>query len=274
MTALEATEARAQLGLTTEQLAADLGVTEREVLAWEAGEVTLPKGLARRLAWNAAVAQRKAALERSGLPVGPWVAELNAAPPPKSPKESQARFAAMRKHGAECAICKARGEWATKNLPPLPEPPLPAWITLLNMLQKAISRLPAWLRPAAWGGILAGALVLTRAVIGALTYGLSVQLLVTVGETIGVGVYGGAVGGLAYTLVRRATRRLGRFGDYVTGVVCVWAFFAAFAAPLALFTSDPDFRSPVVWWIGAIVGVVFGVIIGRNLSGASQRDEA
>jgi len=116
------------------------------------------------------------------------------------------------------------------------------------------------------GAMIVGAWTLLRAVflIGAGSAPLNRGTVLTVLGAIGVGAYGGVVGGVAYRLARGPSRRLGRAGDYVTGVVVLYAYLAAFGIPAALFTSDDTFRSPAGWIAFLVIGTLLGLVIGHS----------
>ena len=81
MTAADLTRARALLGMSTGELAAEIGLTEPVVRAWEEGSLRIPREYAMQIVWRAAVAERQAALASSGLPECTWVARwMDAAP--------------------------------------------------------------------------------------------------------------------------------------------------------------------------------------------------
>ncbi|MEJ2217464.1 MAG: hypothetical protein P8099_12705 [Gemmatimonadota bacterium] len=264
MERMEAATARERLGFSPEQLAAELGVTEAEVEAWEAGRMAVPKSAARRLAWRAALAERKAALAASGLPECDWLKAWEAEPVPTKMKERVKRLEAANAHAAACPVCKARADYVKQHLPPLPEQPVPAWAGALRWFMAKVQLLPKWARPAAYGGALIGGIVVIRAALAGLAVGFSFHLLETAGAGIGIGVYMGAVGGIAYHLVREPFRAFGRAGDYLTGIVCMFAYLLAIGVPVDLLTNDPDFRGLTSWIVFSGVAVVFGLVIGHT----------
>ena len=83
MTAEDLTRARTVLGLSPGELAAEIGLTEPVVRAWEDGSLRIPQQYAIQIVWRAAVAERQAALASSGLPECGWVTRwMDSAPPP------------------------------------------------------------------------------------------------------------------------------------------------------------------------------------------------
>jgi transcriptional regulator with XRE-family HTH domain len=271
MTADEARAARAELGLTTEQLAAELGVTEGEVIAWEAGRIRLRQRFAQQLAWLAASARREDALDAAGVPHCPEADRLTAAVeaiPPGKTSERTRVLEQMVAHARDCPTCVARRQYIDEHLPAMPPMPLPAWLTVLGRLRRLISRLPRWLRPAAWGALVVGTIVVIRATFTGLTHGFSVDLLWMALAAIGVGAYLGTVGGLVYAVVREPFRRFGRPGDYLTGLAVMYAYVLALGLPLAIFNLDPQFRTIGGWVVLAFLGTVFGLLIGRWFHGS------
>lgn len=68
MTAAEFTAACERLGWTHEQAAAEYDLTPSVVAAWERASVKIPRYVAANLRWRAALEERRAVLEASGLP--------------------------------------------------------------------------------------------------------------------------------------------------------------------------------------------------------------
>ncbi len=267
MTADEARAARAELGLTTEQLAAELAVTEGEVIAWEAGRIRVRQRFAQQLAWLTASTRREAALEAAGIPHCPEAERLAAAVeaiPPGKTRERTRVLEEMVAHARGCPTCTARKRYIDEHLPPMPPMPLPGWLTVLGKLKQAISHLPKWLRPAAWGALVVGTIVIIRATFTGLARGFSLDLLWMALAALGVGAYLGMVGGLVYALVREPFRRFGRPGDYLTGLAVMYGYALALGLPLAIFNLDPMFRTVSGWVVLAFLGTVFGLVIGRS----------
>lgn len=265
MTGYELAERRSQLGLSVETLAADLNKHVDEVRQWETITGNLPRRLALELDWHLANRAQEQAMERSGLPPCPW-AEAKAKEIDPKKLESIKRVAGeLEAHHKTCDLCQRRAAFAA-TLPPLPRPPMSASVSAIVTISEAIRRLPKWLRPAATGAVLIGGFTLVRAFFVLLvSRGANMgQTLLMVLAAVGVGAYGGAVGGLAYALVKKPAARLGKIGPYVIGLVCMYAYLLAFAIPLNLFTNDDTFRTPSDWLIGAIIGTAFGLFIGHS----------
>jgi DNA-binding XRE family transcriptional regulator len=262
---VQALAARADLELTTEELAEMLAVSERKVIAWEAGEIEISSRLAKRLVWKAANARQEHALVRSGLPECQWVNQVDYDwIKTGGIKGLRARIAEVNAHAAQCPTCLARERYVTEQLPPLPEFPKSHWQGFLFRTIEGFAHLPTWVRTAATVGLIVGAIVLVRFIIAALTTGFSLDLLVNAARIVGLAVFMGTVGGITYTLCK-PLKRLGPIGHYLTGVACVLAYLLALAVPLALFTDDPAFREPALWIAFVVTGVFFGLYVGHQL---------
>lgn len=265
MTGLELAARRSRLGISLEVLAANLNQHVDEVRRWETVTGQLPRSLSRRLDWTLAGHERAAAFARSGLPDCDWanakVQEIDTS----KPADSERLIAELDAHIKACEICQRRAAFA-ETLPPLPPMPMSPTLGAIVAIGKAIRRLPQWLRPAATGAVIIGAMTLVRAFFMLVfSHGASAgHTLLIVLEAVGVGAYAGAIGGAAYALVKKPAGHLGKVGPYVIGVVCIYAYLLAFGIPLTLFTSDDTLRTPGDWLIAAIIGTVFGLFIGHS----------
>ena len=274
MTGPELAERLRMAHLTADELGQRVNRHQDEVSGWLASERPLPKSLTRELDWHLAVYAREQQMRESGLPTCDWVQRHEQAPAPDIEKLEK-RLIELEAHAKTCAICQEREAYA-ETLPALPPMPMAPHLRLLGRLAEAVSRLPQWARPAAVGALLVGALTLFRAILMTVLQRapVTLELVLTILAAIGLGAYGGLVGGVAYSLVRNPTRRLGRLGDYVTGVACVHAYLAAFGIPAALFTKEEMFRSVLGWAILLIGGSVIGLIIGHTWFRTSVAPEA
>lgn len=272
MTGLELAQRMSVTKVTLDELAESLNRHRDEVSSWLASERSLPRGLVRELEWHLAVRVRDEQMRASGLPSCPWQ-EAHSDVPQGDTKALEQYIAEIDAHAKTCPICERRAAYAA-TLPPLPPVPMGPYLRFLGNVALAVGRLPQWARPAAVGGLLIGGWTLVRAIILVAVRRAPVtpKLLLTVLAALGLGIYGGLVGGIAYALIRPPSRRLGRAGDYVTGIVCVYAYLAAFGIPAALFTSEEMFRSTTGWVILLIVGAVFGVVVGHSWFRTSASD--
>ena len=130
---------------------------------------------------------------------------------------------------------------------------------------KALERFPKWVRAAAVGAVGLGVVTVLR-VAGTVVAGEGPSFLGALGliaaSSVG-GAYLGAVAGLTYAIVRDPLRKIGRLGDYVAGVLCVWAYLLASVIPMQLLTGRPAFPTPDHAMAVAVGGAVIGVIIGH-----------
>ena len=264
MTAADLARARALLGLSPGELAAEIGMTEPVVRAWEDGSLRIPQQYAIQIVWRAAVAERQAALASSGLPECTWVARWMDATPPQGNAAQRAHFDALRRHAAVCPHCTARARFVEQNFPPMPDLPVPPTLRALRAAGTALRRLPQWLRATVVGSVGIGALTIVR--IAGMAVGgegpAPVDALLLIGGSFIVGAYLGAVAGITYAIVRDPLRRIGRLGDYIAGIMCVWAYLLASVIPMELLTDRRAFETPddaaAVAFGGAVVGAIIG----------------
>ena len=145
LTAEEFRAKRAQLAWSTEQVAAQFGVTPHVVTAWDAGTVRIPQYVAREIRWYVALAERASALEASGLPRCSMAEELDHSVVAKEGKALDEAIDRRARHGDECALCRARAEYADRHGPLLPAVPYPFWTGLLVGLVARLQRVPVQL---------------------------------------------------------------------------------------------------------------------------------
>lgn len=265
MTAADLARARAMLGLSPGELAAEIGMTEPVVRAWEDGSLRIPHQYAIQIVWRAAVAERQAALASSGLPECAWVTRWMDAAPPQGGPAQRAHFEALRRHAAVCPHCTARARFVEQNFPPMPDLPVPPAVRALRTIGTALKRLPQWLRATVVGSVAVGVLTIVRmagmAVAGEGPSPLDALVLI-VGSFF-VGAYLGAVAGITYGIVRDPLRKLGRIGDHIAGILCVWTYLLASVIPMELLTGRPAFETPDDAAALALGGAVVGAIIGH-----------
>jgi transcriptional regulator with XRE-family HTH domain len=268
MTPAEVAEAREALGLTPEGLAAALGVSVREASAWKAGTHPIDRHSAGALAFLAAAARRERALEAAGLAQCAWMAAWEAKPFPETSRAARRHAQEVDEHLERCERCQARVAYAAQHLPEIEFPPRPNdWFARLDAFAAAVDRLPVWLRPAAWGAAFFGVATLVRAVGTLLMRGSFALCMIPV--MVAFGAVLGAIGGVAYALVRGPARRLGRAGPAVTGVACVWAYFI----PTCAIVSWNQGFDPALWIgvlaIGAGMGALMGHLALRESPGSA-----
>ena len=265
MTGADLLHRREMLGLSRDQFADAIAEHPEQIAEWEGIRGTLPSGLSRRLEWALANEERLVAMRAAGIEDCPWVEARLEGASSSDLKDLRQRLAAVESHGESCPLCQRRKAFVA-TLPPLPPPPLPASARLIGAMASGVGRLPAWVRPAAWGAIGIGTVTLLRTflMVALGRVAVSSALVLLVVEAVGLGAYGGAVGGGAYALVRSPLRRYGRAGDYLTGLACAYSYVLAFGLPMALFTSEPMLRRPAGWLVLAVVATVFGLLIGHS----------
>jgi len=256
--------ARERLELGTEALAAELQVTEGEVRAWESGAIRIPRNARRALEYRVAHAEWSAGMAASGLPECEWLkSERAKLVLPRGTEEMIRLAGTVRAHMWACEVCTARERWAKEHLPPFPLPPAKGAVgTALG----AIQRLPAWARPAAWGGLAMAAMTAARALLMLATTGWRARDVLEAAGAVLLAAAAGAAGGLVYTLTRPATRRLGTAGDYLSGILASTAFVGAAVAVLPFVTRTPmldEAVRPAGAIIFALTALLFGLIVGK-----------
>lgn len=265
MTAADLARARAMLGLSPSELAAEIGMTEPVVRAWEDGSLRIPQQYAIQIVWRAAVAERQAALASSGLRECSWVTRWMDAAPPQGGAAQRAHFDSLRRHAAVCPHCTARARFVEQNFPPMPDLPVPPTVRVLRAAGAALKRLPQWLRAAVVGSVVAGVVTVMR-LAGMVAGGdgpKPLEAVVMLARAIVEGALYGAAAGITYAIVRDPLRKMGRAGDYIAGILCVWAFLLASVLPTAMLTGRPAFATPDDAAALALGGAVVGAIIGH-----------
>jgi hypothetical protein len=256
---------RTELGISVDELAELLNEHVDQVRGYEQTSGKLPAGLTRRLEYWLAWRDREKRLEAAGLPACAEVEGILEGLATAKGKALERVTKSADEHLLSCERCKARQALA-ETLPPLPPAPMPASARFFLALNAQIQRLPAMLRPAAWGAVMIGGMTLVRAGFYFLFHpARPLQAIGAVCAAIGVGAYGGAVGGVAYGVTRPRTLRFGRLGDYLTGIACAFAYLFAFAIPINLFTDDDMFRGTTSWLIFVVLALVFGAILGHSM---------
>jgi len=258
-------QSRLAAGVKVEEIATLLGQPAGVVEVWESRTSTLPGGILRRYQWALAVAGREALLRASGLPACEWVENRTARMEGMDLKSIEAMARELDAHAAGCGTCQARRAFE-QNLPPLPDPPHPWHFKLLGTIALQVQRLPGWLRPAAAGALLLGALTVLRAAVSVILGGtpLSLALVGTVLLAMLAAGYAGAVGGIAYALAAPRLRRAGRAGPYLMGLVCMFAYLVALGIPGAIATGATGvLLDPAAWVAGLLMGGGFGLAIGH-----------
>ncbi|HKP75732.1 MAG TPA: hypothetical protein VJT67_09335 [Longimicrobiaceae bacterium] len=251
---------RETLGLTPEQLAAELYVTEGEVRAWESGALRLPGQMRRRMEYAVSRSEWDARMQASGLPACEWIDAVVLELAHASGSKQTALVKELTAHVAACGVCQAREAWARDNLPPPPNPPATGFARVFE----AVRHLPASAQPAAYGAIALFLITGFRVLffLPAITRE-PLQALQALGVAL-LAAGAGAVGGFGYTLTRPGLLHLGSPGDYLSGMVAVLCYMGALAAvsPLLGKPLISDVSGLVIF---ALVSVLFGLIVGKMI---------
>jgi transcriptional regulator with XRE-family HTH domain len=258
---------RERLGLTPEALAATLQVTEREVRGWEDGSIRPDRRILRQLEYLDAKAEWDAGMAAAGVSECEWLKpRLLRLEHLGAGKEQVALVNEIVSHAETCEACRARNEWARDHPPPMP--PTAGFGRVIQATGTGIGRLPEWARPAAFGAVVVAAITSVRALFLIPAMVAKPAILLAALATVLLGAAAGAVGGLAFSLIRPKLARLGRMGDYLTGIVCMAAYLGAFGVVALLEYGIPPGRDLVMWLvIGGFCTVLFGIAMGRGLHG-------
>jgi DNA-binding XRE family transcriptional regulator len=263
MTAIDVAAVRNRLGLTTDALAAEFNVTPAVVAAWESGRMALTAYAAEWLTWKDAMATREVALASAGMPPCQQVRVLAHAAGSGPVRSRVQGIQLVREHVATCPICTKRQAYVDAHFPPMPPAPTRGWQRVLLQLAALVRRLPPWARPAAVGGGIVFAFVAVRALLLLPTILTHPQLFIGAVVAAVVASGAGIAGGLTYSAVREPFRRLGRLGDYLTGVVCVLVYMGALALVAPLVFGEPLVKEASDIEVFVVISIVFGLLIGH-----------
>jgi transcriptional regulator with XRE-family HTH domain len=253
--------ARQQLGLTVDQMAAEIGVTPHVYEAWERGKLRAPPRQNQMAAYVTARLLRDHALATSGLAECDWVQTWWAVPEPKKHQDQVARIRQLYEHSASCGACQARERFISERFGPMPEPPRSAFVTVLGKLGDTIGRLPPWARPVAWGGLILGAWSVVRGVLAIPAIARDPSRIGAAFGAIGVAVGAGAIAGLTYSLIGRPLRRVRILGPYLAGIAATVGYMGALATA-SLFTDNPMVQNRSELAAMGMFGVVGGIVVG------------
>lgn len=263
MRGAELRAARERLRATRQQIAQSTRVRTSEVEDWESfGEVPRKHRRALDLAlWELECDQ---ALVRSSLPECEQTRGWNERPWEVDGDE-------VARHTAECRLCKARGAYIKEHVRPMPIGGNP-----LMRIFGVADRLTGWLQSAFIGAMM----LLMMGGIGVLV--MLVQALLRqdvayLGLAVGLFVLlvaSGAAGGIVHHSTG-PLRQKGTVGYYASYVLTLQGYlltvFAIFTL-VALFLGEaksgeaglPTLTDPVAWVILLVVGVIFGIAVGRG----------
>lgn len=279
MTSDEFAAARETLGLSIDDIAAELNLPPHSVTAMETGAIRIPPRIAKDLAYRVALSKRRAVLAQSGLPECPTAAALERAASDSEGESAVALFEKLIAHSASCPACKARSEYLERHAPVLPEYPMPAWIRVIGWIDQRLNRMPRFLRPpegdagegrrvgvftAAGFSLLAIGIAVFTAISGGMHHvsetGWWRQLL-AIGIVVPIAYFVGFyLAGWGFDVTRRLRHR---FVGYVArGTLAATAIYGSIGIVMPLLDGDFGWREwPVVVSVLAIVGALGGGIL-------------
>jgi hypothetical protein len=210
MTAQEATRARERLGLSVEELAADVAFTPDVVRLWESGKARVPGRVARVLEWDLAVHERHQALVESGLPDCEWMKAWDNEDLPEKSKAQATHMERAMKHTESCDVCKARENFIAERFGQMPRMPVSGSMAALLWIGDRVEKLPRWARPAVWGSLAFGAYSMLRIVFLTPAMMRDPRVIVTALAGLSASVALGALVGLLYGGFAVAKRTLAK----------------------------------------------------------------
>jgi len=193
----------------------------------------------------------------------------------KESREALAADARPLERGGAAPLDRPENFWGTPE--PAEEPPAERYVpSTPEWAQRFLARLPVWARPAVLGAA-AGMVLASIRVLDALPRILREprHLLEAAGVMLLVAAMG-AVGGVAFSLVRPKLKPLGWIGDVATGVVCVTAYMCTLfvVAPLLFGEQGPVVRDAEGAVAFAGFCLFFGTIVGLSWFDAARRRDA
>jgi Flp pilus assembly protein TadD len=253
---------RRQLGATPHQLAALAGIEAKDIEEWEAlGTIPRKHRHALDLAlWHL---ECDAALRKSGLPECGWMTNPETAATPED-------LNVAIRHLESCPTCKARTEYLRSHVRPEPIGGSPM-MRVFGMLE----RLSGW-QQAAFGGAI---MLLVMGGIGVPI--LLFLALINQDPAFAAGalalfvvlVVSGAAGGMVHYWTA-PLREQGTGAYYASWVLTLYGYMLAALglitlAPIVLGPGVggndlPTLSDPATWAIFGILGVVFGIALGRG----------
>jgi hypothetical protein len=144
-------------------------------------------------------------------------------------------------------------------------PVAPEW------LRRVLRRMPPWARPPAVG---AAALMALTGIPALAVLPETFQSPDRGLEALGVillAIAAGAAGGLAFSLTRPRLEPLGRIGDYLTGIVCVFAYLGPLMLLMPSKPGDPELPLAANLVELAGLSVLFGLVVGHSWFYAARK---
>lgn len=250
---------RERRGWTHEQMADEVHAGPREVAAWEAGTIRVPREQSRLLRDLVTADHLAAEVIAAGLPPCPW-ADRNlpdlrvALASMPEPSLAEAEWAHVRDCPACRTLCMFRDE-----LHVFPTDPGLGFDGPLFRLGR---RLHAWPRVRGALGVLGmGGLVIAMCTVPSLLLRMLLEALPRPPQEMLIVGYGIATGCLVFTLLAKPVSALRRW-PYAAGLLRALA--AVFAGGVAAWTQDFEFElsDPQVLAAGAVIALVLGCAAG------------
>lgn len=257
---------RDELEETQEELAATLGVTVREVRAWEAGTLPVPRHEAQWIRHFLGINARSRAAVEADIRGCAWLDNWRERFTGAFRAADITRLVAQaERHMENCPQCLQMKAWE-ETQPPIPPAPVPkGWAGVLVAFFDWVQSLPAWLRPAAYGVALFGGVTLLRVVL-ILLLDPSIAAAGEALKAVLVGSTLGAIGGLTWAAVREPLRPLGRARPFVGGAMLGVVGALAMGVFFTL-TGDPEMSltTPGGWVMLPIAALVSGPVLGFTI---------
>lgn len=279
MTAAEFAAARATLGLSIDDVAADLNIPPHSVEAMEAGTIRVPARIANGFRYRAAARERELVMAKSGLPECSTATALLRAAEAEEPEKALPILEKLTEHGRDCPECSARRRYLEEHAPPLPEFPMPLWVRGIQWIDRQHDRLPASLRlPAGGSGEGRRTALFAAAGFSLLAIGIAMFALISGAishpsdprwwrEPLGIAVFaplGYFIGFFLAGWVFDATRGIRhRFIGYVIrGALAAAAIYGTMGFMMPAFESDFSLQDvPIVAGVLTIVGAIGGGVL-------------
>lgn len=263
--AVEILREREAVGVTLEALAEYAEVEASELAEWErSGGV--PRAYRAQVKWALWAARRDVLLENSELSECEWIQKQEDDVSDTDPK-------IIAEHLNTCEICVARSKYVEEHVGPMPA--MGSGVLMWTLAH--VDRFSGWKRSAVAGALLllamAGIGVVILLGIGLVNLDLG-YILQAFGLFI-VLVVGGAAGGITYHAASPLRQR-GGLGYYGASILTVYGYLLGVLGMITLATTvvgweaiDPELGAmltdPVGWVVAAILGVFFGVVLGRAM---------
>jgi hypothetical protein len=279
MTREEFAAARATLGLSIDDVAAELNVPPHSVAAMETGAIRVPRSIARGLRYRAAARERELVMANSGLPECQTATALLHAAEAEDAERSLPILEKLTTHARDCAECIARAQYLEQHAPPLPEFPMPAWVRAIAWIGRQLDRLPPPLRlPAGDAGEGRRIALFAAAGFSLLAIGIAMFALISGAmshrsdplwwrEPLGIAVFaplgyfiGFFLAGWVFDVTRRIRHRF--IGYVIRGALAAAAIYGTMGLMMPAFENDSTYGDvPIVAGILTVVGAIGGGVL-------------